>query len=392
MIDEPRTVRPGEQLDMERLSVFLAENLPGAAGPLVIEQFPSGFSNLTYLLRLGERQLVLRRPPFGAAIKSGHDMAREYRILCALRPVYPKAPAPLLYSDDLSIIGAPFYVMERLQGVILRGRPSEGLDLAPEVMRSIAVAAVDNLAAIHAVDYVAAGLGDLGRPDGYVARQIEGWTKRYRAAQTDDLVAIEHVIDWLGAHLPPDAGAALIHNDYKFDNLMLDPRNLGEIAPALDDADRLAVGHQLIEGLAKRIDVGRRVSLVRIIELPRPADLLNAPRSGAGNLVARLGVACRVVAQERLQMPLLVVPQANVVEGNVVVDQAVLIATPALMPFGHMQIGHGPANGQEHLYGAARLDDVIVFRQPAGQCPPPVPFKHFPAAGARIGPVNPLPS
>lgn len=234
ILDQSAPVRRGEELNLAALERYLVDQLPGAHGPLVVEQFPSGFSNLTYLLRLGTRELVLRRPPFGANIKSAHDMGREYRVLSGLHRVYVKVPQTLLYCDDEDVIGAPFYVMERLQGVILRGRPSEGLDLAPEVMRSIAVAAVDNLAAIHAVDYVAAGLGDLGRPDGYVARQIEGWTKRYRAAQTDDLVDIEHVIDWLGAHLPPDAGAALIHNDYKFDNLMLDPRNLGEIVAVLD--------------------------------------------------------------------------------------------------------------------------------------------------------------
>ena len=233
-LDQSAPVRRGEELNLAALETYLVAHLPGAGGPLVVEQFPSGFSNLTYLLRLGTRELVLRRPPFGANIKSAHDMGREYRVLSGLHRVYAKVPQTLLYCDDEEVIGAPFYVMERLHGVILRGRPSARLDLAPETMRSIAVAAVDNLAAIHAVDYAAAGLGDLGRPDGYVARQIEGWTKRYRAAQTDEMADIEHVIDWLGANLPPDAGAALIHNDYKFDNLMLNPANLGEIVAVLD--------------------------------------------------------------------------------------------------------------------------------------------------------------
>lgn len=237
MIDEARTVRPGEQLDTERLAAFLAENLPGAAGALVIEQFPSGFSNLTYLLRLGERQLVLRRPPFGAAIKSGHDMAREYRILQALRLVYPKAPAPLLYSDDLSIIGAPFYVMERVSGVILRNRLPPGLSLSPGQMTALCHALIDNLAALHRLDLHTTGLADLGRPEGYVQRQVNGWITRYENAMTDDVPAMTQAAAWLRGHLPPDqgaAGATLIHNDYKFDNVVLDPDDLTHIRAVLD--------------------------------------------------------------------------------------------------------------------------------------------------------------
>lgn len=234
ILDQSAPVRRGEELNLAALEDYLVAQLPGAGGPLVVEQFPSGFSNLTYLLRLGDRELVLRRPPFGANIKSAHDMGREYRVLSGLRRVYPKVPRTLLYCEDEAVLGAPFYVMERLHGVILRGRPAPGMDLTPEVMHSIAIAAVDNLAAIHAVDYDSAGLGDLGRPEGYVTRQIEGWTRRYRAAQTDDLPAIEHLIDWLAGHMPADSGAALIHNDYKFDNLMLNPANLGEIVAVLD--------------------------------------------------------------------------------------------------------------------------------------------------------------
>lgn len=237
MIDQARAVRPGEQLDTERLAAFLAQNLPNAAGPLVIEQFPSGFSNLTYLLRLGERQLVLRRPPFGAAIKSGHDMAREYRILRALQPVYPKAPAPLLYSDDLSVIGAPFYVMARVSGVILRNRLPPGLSLTPAQMTALCHALIENLAALHQLDLRAAGLADLGRPEGYVQRQVSGWIKRYENAMTDDVPALTQAAAWLSAHLPPDqgaTGATLIHNDYKFDNVVLAPDDLTHIRAVLD--------------------------------------------------------------------------------------------------------------------------------------------------------------
>lgn len=237
MIDEARAVRPGEQLDAERLAAFLTQNLQGADSVLQVEQFPSGFSNLTYLLRLGERQLVLRRPPFGAAVKSGHDMAREYRILRTLRPVYPKAPAPLLYSDDLSIIGAPFYIMERVSGVILRNRLPPGLSLTPGQMTALCHALIDNLVALHRLDLHATGLADLGRPEGYVRRQVSGWIRRYEDALTDDVPAMTQAGAWLRTHLPPDqgaAGAALIHNDYKFDNVVLDPDDLTHIRAVLD--------------------------------------------------------------------------------------------------------------------------------------------------------------
>src|SRR3970040_1101965 len=162
-------------IDVERLEAFLRAHVPDPPGPRVVEQFPRGFSNLTYLLRLGEREIVLRRPPFGAQVKSGHDMRREYRILSALISVYPKTPRPIAYTDDESIIGAPFYLMERVRGVILRERPPEGVTLDAERMRGICEALVDTLVELHAVDYAAAGLGDLGRPEGYVERQVSGW-------------------------------------------------------------------------------------------------------------------------------------------------------------------------------------------------------------------------
>lgn len=233
-IDQATAVRRGEELDIAGLQAYLLAHLTGAGGVLTVEQFPSGFSNLTYLLRMGEQELVLRRPPFGANIKSAHDMGREHRVLSALHAIYAKAPRPLLYCEDESVIGAPFYVMERLHGVILRGLRKDGGDLTPAVMRQIGEAAIDNLAMLHNLGYVAAGLGDLGKPEGYVTRQIEGWTKRYRAAQTDDVAEIETLVGWLATNMPVESGAALIHNDYKFDNLMLNPADLTEIVAVLD--------------------------------------------------------------------------------------------------------------------------------------------------------------
>jgi aminoglycoside phosphotransferase (APT) family kinase protein len=237
-MDKPATVRPGEALDVDKLAAYLRQHVPGlpASAALQVEQFPSGHSNLTYLLRVGERELVLRRPPFGAKIKTAHDMGREYLILSRLADVYAKVPRVLAYCDDEMVLGAPFYVMERLKGIILRAAAPKGLELSPRLMRALSENLLDNLVEIHRVDYQAAGLGDLGRPAGYVRRQIEGWTQRYANARTDDIPDIERVAAWLAGHTPPDAesGSALIHNDYKYDNLVLSPDDPASIIGVLD--------------------------------------------------------------------------------------------------------------------------------------------------------------
>ena len=234
-IDRPSPVRPGEDLPVALLFNYLSTQLPELTGPLTIEQFPAGFSNLTYLLRFADRELVLRRPPIGAKIKTAHDMSREYRILSHLYPVYQKVPRPLLFCEDESIIGAPFYVMERVKGVILRARPPAEIELSPALMHTLSKTFIENLAEIHESDYEAAGLGDLGSPQGYVKRQVEGWTKRYYNARTDNVPAIERLAEWLQQHQPADSvKAALIHNDYKYDNLVLAPDDLGHVVAVLD--------------------------------------------------------------------------------------------------------------------------------------------------------------
>jgi aminoglycoside phosphotransferase (APT) family kinase protein len=233
-LDRPQPPRAGEELDVAKLEAFLRQHLPPWPGPLRIEQFPRGYSNLTYLLTLGERQAVLRRPPFGAQIKSAHDMGREFRILSQLRGVYPKAPAPLLHCEDESVLGAPFYLMERVTGIILRAQPPDGLALTPALLGRLSENFIDNLAAIHAVDVTAAGLSELGRPEGYVRRQIEGWSKRYQNARTDDIPAMDKLASWLSARQPGETSAGLIHNDYKYDNLVLAPQDPAEIIATLD--------------------------------------------------------------------------------------------------------------------------------------------------------------
>ncbi len=234
IVDRARAVRQGEELDTTKLEAYLKEYIPGLEDSLVVEQFPRGYSNLTYLIRVGEREMVLRRPPFGANIKSAHDMGREYRILSHLIAAYPKVPRALVYCADPGVLGAPFYAMERVTGVILRAEPPAGLELAPGEMRAIADAFVDNVATIHAVDYHAVGLGDLGRPEGYVERQVTGWIGRYDKAKTDDIPALDRTARWLVEHKPGESGASLIHNDYKYDNVVLDPADLSNIRAVLD--------------------------------------------------------------------------------------------------------------------------------------------------------------
>jgi aminoglycoside phosphotransferase (APT) family kinase protein len=221
-------------LNIPALEIYLREHLPGCEGSLTVEQFPHGHSNLTYLVRIKGRELVLRRPPFGNQVKSAHDMEREFRVLSRLCKVYPPAPVPYLYCGDDAVLGAPFYVMERRHGIVLRKRMPPGLDLDPPMLRRLCETLVDNLARLHAIDPVAAGLGDLGRPEGYVERQVSGWTKRYFNARTDDLPDLERVMTWLAEHRPPESGAALIHNDYKVDNLLLDPADLTRVVAVLD--------------------------------------------------------------------------------------------------------------------------------------------------------------
>jgi aminoglycoside phosphotransferase (APT) family kinase protein len=234
-IDQPLAVRPGEEVDAEKLMAYLGEHLPDVSGPIQIQQFPHGHSNLTYLLRIGPKEFVLRRPPFGAhMIRAGHDMKREYRTLRGLSNVCSKVPRPLLYCEDESVLGAPFYIMERVTGVILRATPPRGLDLRPDVLERLSRAFIDTLVEIHEVDYRAAGLADLGRPEGYVQRQIRGWSERYAHSRTDDIPEMERVRAWLEAHRPAESGAALIHNDYKYDNLVLDPTDLSRILAILD--------------------------------------------------------------------------------------------------------------------------------------------------------------
>ncbi len=246
MTDEAGPVRRGEGLDTHRLEGFLLENLPGTEGPLAVQQFPSGFSNLTYLLTLGSKDFVLRRPPFGNPVKTAHDMGREYRVLSKLCEVYELAPRPHLFCQDPDLIGDEFYVMERRTGVVLRGPEPPASLHSPELAHRLCESFVANLAHLHTLDYRAAGLGELGKPSGYVERQVTGWSKRYVNARTDDVPEMDQLAAWLADHMPTESGAALIHNDYKYDNLLLDPEDLTHIR-AVFDWEMTTIGDPLMD-------------------------------------------------------------------------------------------------------------------------------------------------
>ncbi len=235
MMDTPRPVREGEELDINTVETFLKKNIAGLEGEVDVRQFPSGFSNLTYAVTVGNRELVLRRPPFGKKAKTAHDMGREYKILRALHPVFPYCPRPLAFCDDPGIMGCDFYVMEAIRGIILRKDFPEGLPLSPADVRQLCENMIDVLCRLHAVDYNAVGLADFGKPQGYVKRQVEGWSRRYRDARTDDAPDFEVVMQWLQENMPGEVTApAIIHNDFKFDNLVLNPDNPLEIIGVFD--------------------------------------------------------------------------------------------------------------------------------------------------------------
>ena len=234
-IDKATAVRTGEELDQAKIEEFLKDTIPGLTGKLTVRQFPRGYSNLTYLLSMGDREMVLRRPPFGRKAKTAHDMGREYKILKALRPVFPYCPEPLAYTEDTSIIGCPFYVMERVRGIILRMDLPPDLQFTPDQTRRLCEKLIDVHLELHSIDFKKIGLENFGKPAGYVKRQVEGWSERYRAARTDDAPDCEEVMSWISEKMPLDTDRpGIVHNDYKFDNLVLDESDPTNIIAILD--------------------------------------------------------------------------------------------------------------------------------------------------------------
>lgn len=233
-IDTAGAVRAGEALDLPPLDAWLKQQLPGLAGAPQVTQYSGGASNWTYRLAYENADLVLRRPPAGTKAKSAHDMGREYRLQAALQPVFPFVPTMRAYCPDASVIGAEFYVMDRLAGVILRRNPPRGWSLPPEQVRTLCLKVLDTLIALHQVDHQAAGLSHLGLGQGYARRQIEGWSRRYRDARTWNVPGGQAIMDWLMDHLPSTERICITHNDFRFDNVVLDAQDPTHILGVLD--------------------------------------------------------------------------------------------------------------------------------------------------------------
>jgi aminoglycoside phosphotransferase (APT) family kinase protein len=253
-VDDVRVVRAGEALDWERLAGWLRERLAAcdvqgldlSRQPEVL-QFPGGHSNLTYLVRFGEGEVVVRRPPFGPLAPRAHDMAREFRWLAAMHQVFPLAPRPYLLCDDEEVVGSVFYAMERRRGLVVRSEEPPALANNPSARRALSEALVDTLADLHAIDVQRGGLSGLGKPAGFVERQVRGWTDRWHRSKTTPLAEMDRLAEWLLARVPADPAApSVVHGDFKLDNVMLgalDPRRI----VAVFDWEMSALGDPLVD-------------------------------------------------------------------------------------------------------------------------------------------------
>ncbi|HLI07942.1 MAG TPA: phosphotransferase family protein [Ktedonobacteraceae bacterium] len=233
--EETIAVRPGEEFDLQKVEAYLREHVEGLGeGRLFVRQFPSGASNLTYLLRVGDWEGVLRRPPFGPLPPRAHDMQREAGLLQKISPVFPLAPRPYVFCDDLSILGAPFYVMERRKGIVLNDSFPPDVTVNDALCQCISETVVDTLVQIHAIDWQTAGLSELGHPVGFLERQVKSWIERYFRAQTDDIPQVEPLTRCLAANIPASPAPTLIHNDFKLNNMLLAEQDLGRAVAVLD--------------------------------------------------------------------------------------------------------------------------------------------------------------
>ena len=244
--DSPSAIRNDEKIDIPRLSGYLAEHVPELQGELQIEQFHGGHANLTYALNVGEREFVLRRPPLGPVAPRSHDMRREHKGLAALAPHYPYSPRPIHLCEDESVIGAVFFLMERSRGYVIRNAWPESLGEDPALRRRISESLVDGLADLHRVDAQRPELASLGKPEGFVERQVSGWLGRWEKAKTRDIPAMEELAAWLLPRIPESTAVSVLHNDYKLDNAMYAMDDPGRLV-AVFDWDMVTVGDPLVD-------------------------------------------------------------------------------------------------------------------------------------------------
>ncbi len=239
-------MRPGEVLATEFLEPYLRAHLPETTGPMTVRQFGNGHANLTYAIAFGETEYVLRRPPHGPLPKGGHDMTREYRVLSQLWRAYPPAPRAFVLCTDREILGVDFVVMERKHGIVILRELPPHIATDPAACRRLGEAFVDTLAAFHRVDYERAGIADLGRPDGYLERQLDGWVARWEAARTPEFPDATAAIAGLRATRPQSGPPALVHNDFKLENAIVDAADPTRIVAILD-WDMCTVGDPLAD-------------------------------------------------------------------------------------------------------------------------------------------------
>lgn len=280
LIDQTIASRDGEELNTQVIDAYLKSVIPGLFGTPQISQFPGGASNLTYLLEYPELQLVLRRPPHGHKAKSAHDMGREYRIISQLGGSFPYCPKAYVHCTDESVLGSEFYVMQRINGIILRSDMPAELKLDEEKTTQLCKNFINRLVELHNVDYQACGLGDLGKPEGYVQRQISGWTDRYEKAITPDAPQWEAVKQWLKEKQPADHHKpGIVHNDYRFDNVLLDRQNPMNIIGVLD-WELTTIGDPLM-------DLGNTLAYWIEADDPAPVQLMRRQPSNAPGMLTR---------------------------------------------------------------------------------------------------------
>ena len=268
-------VRSGEELDWQALDKHLKKVIPGLQGQPGISQFASGNSNLTYRLKYDNEDLVIRRPPFGTKAKSAHSMIREYRVMRALKPVYACVPDTLYYTDDESVIGSEFYVMRKVEGQVIKASiPDEWAFTAADTRR-LCRRFWEKLIELHQVDYRSAGLKDFGKPEGYIQRQVLGWNGRYERVITPDVGEFGDVRHWLETNMPPESGHhAILHGDYRIDNVILDARDPTELRAVLD-WEICALGEPLMDlgnALAYWIEPGDPTYLKALQMQPSTAE------------------------------------------------------------------------------------------------------------------------
>ena len=281
MTYETLPVRAGEELNVESLTDYLRGRIEDVESGITVEQFPSGHSNLTYLLRTRRAgcEYVLRRGPLGAVAPRAHDMAREFRLLEMLHPHFPPAPDVFLLCEDPAILGSVFFLMQRRHGIILRDTVPPELAVLPKCPQLVSEAFIDSLAGLHAIDIFRTGLVPLRKPEGFLVRQVQGWGERWRLSITDDIpkaIATEadFVIRWLADRMPVSLTPSLVHNDYKLDNVMLDVEYPPSVAAVLD-WEMATVGDPLA-------DVGLALCYWTWAQAAMPRQVLPSPTSQPG--------------------------------------------------------------------------------------------------------------